>query len=167
MTDEVRVVGDPIALVVADTYFQARDAAEAIDIEYSMLPVNVVASAANKPGAPVLREDCPSNESFFYTAGDKEAVEAAIASAAHVTHYHTVINRITANTMEPRVCIGDYDTAQDRYTLYGGTQRPHQLRRQMAENIFGIRETQLRVIGSDVGGSFGMKSGQFPASTAP
>ena len=110
VTDEVRVVGDPIALVVADTYFQARDAAEAIDIEYSMLPVNVVASAANKPGAPVLHEDCPSNESFFYTAGDKEAVEAAIASAAHVTHYHTVINRITANTMEPRVCIGDYDS---------------------------------------------------------
>ena len=99
VTGKVMVVGDPIALVVAETYFQARDAAEAIEIEYEPLPVNVVASKANKPGAPVLREDCPSNESFFYTAGDKEAVEAAIASAAHVTQYHTVINRITANTM--------------------------------------------------------------------
>jgi carbon-monoxide dehydrogenase large subunit len=158
----VRVVGDPIAMVVAETYFQARDAVEAIEIEYEALPVNVVASEANKPGARALRADCPNNESFFYTAGDKEAVEAAIASAAHVTHYHTVINRITANTMEPRVCIGDYDSAEDRYTLYGGTQRPHQLRLQMAQHIFGIRETQLRVIGSDVGGSFGMKSGQFP-----
>ena len=162
VTGKVMVVGDPIAMVVAETYYQARDAAEAIEIEFDALPVNVVASEANKPGAPVLREDCPDNESFFYTAGDKDAVEAAIASAAHVTHYHTVINRITANTMEPRVCIGDYDKAEDRYTLYGGTQRPFQLRRQIAENIFGIRETQLRVIGSDVGGSFGMKSGQFP-----
>jgi len=162
VTGTVRVVGDPIAMVVAETYYQARDAVEAIEIDYEMLPVNVIASAANKPGAHALRPDCPSNESFFYTAGDREAVEAAIASAAHVTHYHTVINRITANTMEPRVCIGAYDHAGDRYTLYGGTQRPHQLRRQIAENIFGIRETQLRVIGSDVGGSFGMKSGQFP-----
>jgi carbon-monoxide dehydrogenase large subunit len=158
----VRVVGDPIAMVVAETYYQARDAAEAIDIDYEPLPVNVIASEANKPGALPLRADCPSNESFFYTAGDKDAVEAAIASAAHVTHYHTVINRITANTMEPRVGIGDYDPAEDRYTLYGGTQRQFQLRRQLAEDIFGIRETQVRVIGSDVGGSFGMKSGQFP-----
>ncbi|MDA0651947.1 MAG: xanthine dehydrogenase family protein molybdopterin-binding subunit [Proteobacteria bacterium] len=162
VTGKVMVVGDPIAMVVAETFYQARDAVEAIEIEYKSLPVNVIASDYNKPGAPVLRQDCPSNESFFYTAGDKEAVEAAIASAAHVTHYHTVINRITANTMEPRVCIGDYDSAEDRYTLYGGTQRPFQLRQQMAQHIFGIRETQLRVIGSDVGGSFGMKSGQFP-----
>ena len=73
-----------------------------------------------------------------------------------------VINRISANTMEPRVCIGDYDQAEDRYTLYAGTQRPHQLRRQLAEEIFHIRENQIRVVGSDVGGSFGMKSGQNP-----
>ena len=158
----VRVVGDPMALVVAESYFQARDAAEAIEIEYQPLPVNVVATMANQPGAHPLREDCPNNESFFYTAGDKEGVEAAIETAHHVTHLNTVINRITANTMEPRVCIGDYDSAQDRFTLYGGTQRQFQLRRQIAEDIFGIRETQLRVIGNDVGGSFGMKSGQFP-----
>ena len=160
--DKVMVVGDPIVMVVAETLNQARDAAEAIHIEFDTLPVVVIASEARSPDTPILRDDCPDNESFFYTAGDKEAVEAAIASAAHVTNLHMVINRITANTMEPRVCIGDYDSGEDLYTLHGGTQRPFQLRRQIAEDIFGIRETQVRVIGSDVGGSFGMKSGQFP-----
>jgi len=162
VTDKVMVVGDPIILVVAETLYQARDAAEAIEIGYQQLPVNVTAADARKPDAPVLRKDCSDNESFFYTAGDKATVEAAIASAHHVTKMNMTINRISANTMEPRVCIADYDQAEDRYTLHAGTQRPHQLRRQLAEEIFHIRENQIRVVGSDVGGSFGMKSGQNP-----
>jgi carbon-monoxide dehydrogenase large subunit len=94
--------------------------------------------------------------------GDKRAVEAAFAKAHHVTAQKLVFNRITAATMEPRGCIGEYDRRLERYTLYLGTQRPHGTRADMARRVFNISETQLRVVAGDVGGSFGMKGGHFP-----
>ncbi len=98
---EVKVTGDIVAMVVAESVNQGKDAAEQIIVEYEPLPVITESTQARAEGAPVLHEGCNDNEGYFYTAGDKEAVEAAIASAHHVTQLNTKINRITANTMEP------------------------------------------------------------------
>ena len=162
VTDEVKVVGDGVALVVAETVNQAKDAAELIEVGYEALPIHIATADATKPGSPAIWNDCPDNECFFFETGDKEAVAAAFARADHVTELRFVINRVSANTMEPRACIGDYDAKEDRYTLYAGSQRPHDLRRQLAENIFHVSESQVRVVAGDVGGSFGMKGGHFP-----
>jgi carbon-monoxide dehydrogenase large subunit len=160
--DRVRVVGDPVAFVVAETLAQAKDAAEAIIVDYQPLPVLIDIEKARAEGAPNLHDGCPDNEAYFYTAGDKDAVEAAIATAHHVTHLHMVINRITANTTESRACIGEYDTRDQRYTLTGGTQRPHLLRRTLAQDVLHVPETQVRCVIPEIGGSFGMKSGHNP-----
>src|SRR6185503_9251862 len=140
----------------------AKDAAERVVIEYDPVPVLVDAARARAPGAPVLHEDYRDNESFFFTAGNPRAVEAAFAKAAHVTRLRLRINRVTANTMEPRACVGDYSGAEDRYTLYGGTQRAWGLRHSLAEHVFKVPEHKVRVVTGDVGGSFGMKSGGYP-----
>ena len=160
--ERVMCVGDPVALVVAETLCQARDAAERIVVDYEPLPVLVTTADARLADSPTLHAECPDNECFYFTAGDKAATKAAIAGAHHVTRMHMVINRITANTMEPRACIGDYEPGEQRYTLYGGTQRPHLLRRNLAESVFYLPETKVRVIAPDIGGSFGMKGGHNP-----
>jgi carbon-monoxide dehydrogenase large subunit len=114
------------------------------------------------PGAPALWEGCRDNETFFFTLGDKGAVDSAFARAHHVSRLRLAINRVTAATMEPRGCIGDYDPRDERYTLTTGTQRPHSARHDIACSILGIPETQLRVVAGEVGGSFGMKGGHYP-----
>ncbi len=156
------LVGDPVAFVVAETIDEAKDAAERIAVEYEMLPSLTDTARVGEPGAPALHEGCPDNETFFYRLGDKAAVDAAFAKAHRVTRLRTAINRVTAATMEPRGCIGDWDRRDERYTLYVGTQRPHSTRHDIASDIFHIPETQLRVVAGDVGGSFGMKGGHFP-----
>ncbi|HEX9836889.1 MAG TPA: molybdopterin cofactor-binding domain-containing protein, partial [Alphaproteobacteria bacterium] len=156
------LVGDPVAFVVAETVDLAKDAAERIAVEYEALPSLIATDRVGAEGAPQLWEGCPSNETFFYPLGDKPAVEAAFAKAHHVTRLRLVINRITAATMEPRGCIGEYDARDDRYTLHVGTQRPHSTRHDIACNVFHIPENQLRVLSGEVGGSFGMKGGHFP-----
>jgi aerobic carbon-monoxide dehydrogenase large subunit len=156
------LVGDPVVFVVAESVLQAKDAAEAVQVEYEPLPSLTDTAQVGQPGTTVLWEGCPANETFFYTLGDKAAVEAGFARAHHVTTVKSAINRITAATMEPRCCIGDYDARDDRYTLYVGTQRPHSTRFDIANKIFHIPETQLRVVAGEVGGSFGMKGGHFP-----
>lgn len=161
-TEKVRFVGDQVAMVVADTLDQARDAAEAIVVEYEPLPALVRGIDARKPDAPTLHDGCDDNECFYYSAGDEAAVDDAIASAAHVTKLSLKVNRISPNTMEPRAAIGDYDHRMDRYTLYGGTQRMFLLRQTLAEHVLHVPETQVRVMTNDVGGSFGMKGGQHP-----
>jgi len=160
--DRARMVGDPVAMVVADTLDAAKDAAERVAVDYEPLPVLIDATRARAPGAPVLHDQCRDNESFFFTAGNKQAVEAAFAKAAHVTRLKLRINRVTANTMEPRACLGDYAPAEGRYTLYGGTQRAWGLRHNLAEHVFKVPEHKVRVITGDVGGSFGMKHGGYP-----
>ncbi len=159
---EVRRVGDPVAFVVADTINQAKDAAERIDIEYEELPSISSIEASSAPGTPAVWDDCPDNICFRHTQGDDAAVDSAFARAAHVIRDKFTINRVSANTMEPRGCIGHYDPGQDRYTLYTGLQNPHQVRGQLANDIFHLPETMFRVIPGDIGGSFGMRGGTYP-----
>ena len=159
--DQVKLVGDCVAFVVAETYAQARDAAELIDVDYESLPSVTDVEGAIAEGAPAVWPDCPDNISFFEEKGDAAAVDAAFARADHIVQQKMVVNRVTAVAMEPRGCLGDYDELQGRYTLYTGLQNPHPLRQQLAQEIFNIPETDVRVIPGDVGGSFGMRGGTY------
>ena len=160
--DRVRFVGDPVVMVVAETVALAKDAAECIAIDYEVLPAVTATARAMDTDAPAVWEDCSTNECFFQEVGDRAATEAALASADHVIRRHFVINRVSANTMEPRGCLGHYDAHEDRYTLYTAVQNPYRLRHELAETIFHLPETQFRVVTRDIGGSFGMRGGTFP-----
>ncbi len=157
----VRFVGDYVAFVVAETEAQAHDAAALIAVDYEPLPAIASIPDALAPGAPAVWDDCPDNICFFYSEGDAATVEAAIASAPHVVERDLSVNRITAVAMEPRGCIGAYDPRENRYTLHTGLQNPHQLRNELARNVFGVKETQVRVVSGDIGGSFGMRGGNY------
>src|SRR3954467_7766435 len=113
----VRYVGDPVAFIVAESLHQAKDAAELIDIEYEPLPAIATADAALAPGAPAVWDQNPGNEAFPHSAGDKAATDAAFARAARIVRHQVVVNRITANSMEPRGCLAQYDRAEERYTI--------------------------------------------------
>jgi carbon-monoxide dehydrogenase large subunit len=156
------LVGDPVAFVLAETVAQAKDAAERITVEYEALPALTDTGRIGQREGPALHQGCPDNETFFYTLGDKAAVEAAFAKAHHVTRLRTAINRVTAATMEPRGCLAEWDTRDERFTLYTGTQRPHGTRLDLATKVLKIPESQLRVVAGEVGGSFGMKGGHYP-----
>jgi aerobic carbon-monoxide dehydrogenase large subunit len=160
--ERAMLVGDPIAFIVAETVNLAKDAAERIEVDYETLPALTDTASAGSPGAPKLWSDCANNECFFYAIGDKAAVDAAFARAHHVTKLRMVFNRITANTMEPRGCVADYDDRLERTTIYVGTQRPHLTRADLAAKVFHKPETQFRIVAGDVGGSFGMKGSHFP-----
>jgi carbon-monoxide dehydrogenase large subunit len=160
--DRAMLVGDPIAFIVAETVNLAKDAAERIAVDYEPLPAVTDTATAGAPSAPKLWADCANNECFFYTLGDKAAVDAAFARAYHVTKLRMVFNRITAATMEPRGCIADYDDRLERTTIYVGTQRPHLTRADLAAKVFHKPENQFRIVAGDVGGSFGMKGSHFP-----
>src|SRR5215831_3758133 len=156
--DRVRWVGDYVAFVVAESAHQAADAAELIQVEYEPLPAAVSTAAALEPGAARVWDDAPDNISFVYLEGDKTATDAAFAGAAHVVRHKFVINRVTAATMEPRGCIGDYNRAADHYTIYTTLQRTHAYRSELAQRILKVPESKVRVVAGDIGGSFGMKS---------
>ncbi len=160
--DKVRVAGEAVCIVVAETLDEARDAAERVRIDYAPLPALTDPLKARLLDTPVIHAGCPDNEAFLFIEGDKAKVEAAFARAVHVTKLKVKVNRVTANTMEPRACIGDYDQGSGRYTLYAASQRPYSVRHGIAKHIFKIPETNVRVVAGDVGGSFGMKSGQYP-----
>ena len=160
--DRVKLVGEAVAVVIAETRNLARDAAELINVDFEPLPVVVDTATARKPGTPAIWEDCPDNETFFFGLGDKPRVDAAFATAHHVSKIRLEFNRVTHCTMEARGCIGDYDYREDRYTLYAGTQRPHATRTHIATLVMRIPETKLRLVSGEVGGSFGMKNDQFP-----
>ena len=158
--DTVRWVGDYVAFVVAETRNQAMDAAELIAVDYEVLPAVTSTAEAPKPGAPRVWEDCPDNICFVEQIGDKAAVDAAFAKAAHVVKGRFVINRVTAATMEPRGAVGDYNAADRRYTVYTPVQRPHPVRADLAK-LLNVPESKLRIVTGDTGGSFGMKSPIF------
>jgi aerobic carbon-monoxide dehydrogenase large subunit len=158
--DTVRWVGDYVAFVVAETRLQAMDAAELVAVDYAPLPAVTSTAEAPKPGAPRVWEDCPDNICFVAEFGDKAAVDAAFAKAAHVVKQRFVINRVTAATMEPRGAVGDYNAADRRYTVYTPIQRPHPVRADLAK-VLNIPESKLHVVTGDTGGSFGMKSPIF------
>jgi aerobic carbon-monoxide dehydrogenase large subunit len=161
-TDKVRAVGDRVAFVVAETLAQARDAAELLDIEYEPLPAVISIEDALKPGAPAVWDEAPDNVSVALMMGNKEAVDAAFASAEHVVSIKLVNNRIIANSIEPRATIGVYHPDSDAYTLYTTSQNPHGTRSHLAGPVLKIPENKLRVISPDVGGGFGMKGATYP-----
>jgi carbon-monoxide dehydrogenase large subunit len=156
---KVRHVGDPIAAVIAETADQARDAAEAIEVDIAELPAVVDMKAALVDGSPKVHDDLTSNLCFDwgFVEENKGAVEEAFASAAHVTSLELVNQRLVANPMEPRVAIGDYSRGTDEHTLYTTSQNPHVIRLLMGAFVLGIPEQRLRVISPDVGGGFGTK----------
>ena len=158
----VRNIGYPVVLVVADTESEARDASELIDVEYSPLPAVTSCYEAFKDGAPQLYDDCPNNESYFYEAGDKAATDAAFDKADHVVSQHLVINRVTANAMENRGVIGDFNPGDGRYTLRCGFQRPWLFRKSLADQAFKVPESKIRLVTDDIGGSYGLRGSIYP-----
>src|SRR6202030_587816 len=143
--DRVRWVGDYVAFVVAETKHQAADAAELIEVEYEPLPAVASTEAALTPGASLVWDDCPGNICFVHEVGDKAAVEAAFAGADRIVKRHLVVNRVTAATMEPRGAIADYNSAEDRYTIYTVLQRTHGYRAELAQ-IIRVPESRIRVV---------------------
>jgi aerobic carbon-monoxide dehydrogenase large subunit len=159
--DRVRYVGDPVAMVVAESVAQARDAAECVVVDYESLPSVTDTAAAAKPGAPSVWDECPDNVSNLFEAGDKAGADAAFARARHIVKRRYVISRVFAHYMEPRGAIGAYDPGEDRYTLYADCQYPHRVRNALAVNIFKVPESKVRVIAGDIGGGFGTKGWQY------
>ena len=160
--ERVRYVGDPVAFIVAESVNQARDAAELISVDYEILPAVVGAEAALAPGAPAVWDDNPGNEAFFHEMGDRGLVDSAFDKAVHVVRHKTVINRVTANSMEPRGCLAEYDPDHDRYTIRCTVQSVHGTRAALADRIFKLPHHQIRVICDNMGGGFGMKGGCYP-----
>lgn len=159
--NRARWVGDYVAFVVAETAAQAHDATELVEVDYEVLPAVTSTADAARSGAPLVWDDCANNIGFVELIGDKAAADAAFAKAHHVTKHRFVINRITAACMEPRGAVGIYNSADGRYTIYNGTQRPHGLRADLATQVLKVPESHVRVITGDVGGSFGMKTPIF------
>ena len=160
-TDKVRFVGDPVAFVVADTLLQAKDAAEAVEVDIDALPAVVRPEEAARPGAPLIHDEAPGNVALDYHFGDSEQVAAAFAKAAHVTRLKLVNSRVVVNAMEPRAAIGLHDPASGRFTLHAPSQGAFGMRGNMAE-ILKVEPKQVRILTGHVGGSFGMKSAPFP-----
>ncbi len=159
--DRVRWSGDYVAFVVAETQWQAMNAAELIEVEYEVLPALVSTAQADAPGAPRVWDECKDNVCFVELVGDKAAADAGFANAAHVVRQRFIINRVTAATMEPRGCVGDYSAADGRYTIYTTLQRAHVFRSELAQKVLRVPDNNVRVIAGDIGGSFGMKSPIF------
>jgi carbon-monoxide dehydrogenase large subunit len=160
--DKVRFVGDRVAFVVAETATEARDAAELIEVDYEPLPAVVTLEDAAKDGAPKVWDDnAMGNVGFRLMFGNKDATDAAFAKAKHVVKLRVENNRLSPVAMEPRVAIGDYNAADDFYTLYSSSQNPHGARMEMS-HVFHVPENRIRVVAPDVGGGFGLKGGPFP-----
>ena len=156
----VRWAGDPVAFVIAETTAEAMDAAELIEVDYEPLPAVTATATAFDAGQPQVWPEAPNNICYVWQGGDKATTDAAFATADKVIKYKAVINRVTAATMEPRAALSHYDAAADRYTVYTTLQRAFAYRAQIAEMI-RVQESKLRVVATDVGGSFGMKSALF------
>ena len=158
-TGKVRHVGEPIAAVVAETLAQARDAAEAIDVDITELPAVINMKDALKADAPKVHDDLKNNLCYDwgFVEENKAAVEEAFQKAAHVTTLELRNNRLVANPMEPRVAVGDFARGTGDHTLYTTSQNPHVIRLLMGAFVLGIPEHKLRVVAPDVGGGFGTK----------
>lgn len=152
---KVRHVGDPVAFIVAETPAQARDAADAVAVEYDPLPASVDAVAAMAAEAALIHDEAPGNVSFRWEKGDRARTDEAFRSAARIVRTRLVNNRIVINPLETRAAIGAWDG--ERFTLYTSSQGPHSLRTQLAKHIFNMPTEAFRVVTTDVGGSFGMK----------
>ena len=154
---KVRHVGDPVAVVVAETRQQAKDAAERIEIEFGELPAVSGLREAIAPGAPLVHENAPGNLCYDWHIGDKDAVDAAFGRADKVVKLDLTNNRLIPNAMEPRAAVGDFDPTSGDFTLYTTSQNPHVIRLLMGAFVLHIPENRLRVVAPDVGGGFGSK----------
>ncbi|HYF08972.1 MAG TPA: molybdopterin cofactor-binding domain-containing protein, partial [Acetobacteraceae bacterium] len=155
--DRVRHVGDPVAFVVAGTAKQARDAAEAIEVEYEVLPAVTDLATATDAGQPQVWESAPNNTCFDWHAGDKAKTDALFAQAAHVTRMTVVNNRVVVASMEARAAVAEYDAARNHWTLTTNTQGSWLVQQLLADVVFKLPKSQFRVVTPDVGGGFGMK----------
>ena len=160
--DKARHVGDTLAAVIAETRWQAHDAAEAVEVDYEPLPALTDVARALDEGAPIVHEAFATNLAFELDIGDAAATAAGFAAASHVATLELINNRLTANSIEPRAYLGHYDGATEHYTFWSTSQTPHMLRRWIAEHSLKIPEHKLRVIAPDVGGGFGMKVYHYP-----
>jgi carbon-monoxide dehydrogenase large subunit len=155
-------VGDSVAVVIAESLAQARDAAEKVNVDYEVLPAVADPAQAQAAGAPQIHEVAPKNTIYQWHLGDKGKTDAAFQSAAHVTKLDIVNNRLVPNAIEPRAAIGEYDSGTGQFTLWNTTQNPHVARLVIAAFIGMAPEHKLRVIAPDVGGGFGSKIFIYP-----
>ena len=163
---KVRHVGDPVAVVIAETLLQARDAAELVEVDYDTLPAVVNAGDARKPGAAVVHDIAPDNTCYVWALGTKDATDKAFASAKHVTTLAFANNRLIPNAIEPRAALAQYSRADESYTLHVASQNPHVERLLMTAFVLGLPEHKVRVIAPDVGGGFGSKIFLYAEETA-
>src|SRR6266850_1211651 len=160
--ETVRFAGQAVAVVIAETKNQARDAAEAVVVNYEELPAAADIRAAIKPGAPQLHPEAPGNVIYDWTIGDEAATDAAFKSAANVVSLDITNNRLVPNAMEPRAAIGEYNDAEEHFTLYTTSQNPHVARLVLSAFYNIAPEHKLRVVAPDVGGGFGSKIFIYP-----
>jgi carbon-monoxide dehydrogenase large subunit len=153
----VRHVGDPVAVVIADTLGQARDASELLAVDYAVEPAVTDMTEALKPDAPLVFAEVPGNVCYDWQLGDPAAIAEALGKAARVVKLDLVNNRLVPNAMEPRAAIGDFDRATGEHTLFTTSQNPHVIRLLMGAFVLHIPEAKLRVVAPDVGGGFGSK----------
>jgi carbon-monoxide dehydrogenase large subunit len=156
-SERVRHVGDPVAVVIAETRPQARDAADLVAVAYEVLKPVVGTADAAKAGAPQVHDEAKGNTCFDWEIGDKAATDAAFAKAAKIATLDLVNTRMAPNAIEPRCAIGEYEPSTGQYTLHTTTQNPHVIRLLMAAFVLHIPEHKLRVVSPDVGGGFGSK----------
>jgi carbon-monoxide dehydrogenase large subunit len=162
----VRHVGEPVALVVAETVAQAADAASTVQVKIDPLPCVTNLEDAVAPGAPVIWPDAPGNVAIRWDSGDSAEIDASFARAAHVTRLKLVNSRVFANAIEPRAGIAQYDKATDRYTWITPSQGVRYMLRVMCDQVFNIPDEKMRVLTYDVGGAFGSKEQPYPEDIA-
>jgi carbon-monoxide dehydrogenase large subunit len=154
---KARYVGEPVAVVIGETAYAAKDGAEAVQVDYEPLPGVADGKKAHQKGAPQLFDDIPQNQCFYWTIGDKAATDAAFKSAAKVVSQPLINQRLIPNAIEPRASMASYSPGTGDLTLWVTSQNPHVHRLLMAAFVLGIPETKMRVISPDVGGGFGSK----------
>lgn len=159
--DRARFVGEPVAVVIAESQAAARDAAERVTVDYEPLPMVTVTTEAADAAAPIVWEDAASNVCVDSETGDAAAADAAFTRAAHVVRLETCINRVTGVPLEPRAAVATYDEASGRYTLYAGSGGSHRQRGDLAV-VLGVPESAVRVVAHDVGGNYGTRNGFYP-----
>ncbi|MGB7077957.1 MAG: xanthine dehydrogenase family protein molybdopterin-binding subunit [Xanthobacteraceae bacterium] len=160
-TDKARFVGEAVAMVVGKTVYAAKNGAEAIEIDYEILPAVVETAAAARQDAPIVHEGIRSNVCFDSEIGDEAATDAAFARAAHVTRFETWVQRVTGVPMEPRAALASYDAATGRYTVYAGNGGAVRLKNDLAL-MLGVTPDKVRVFMQDVGGNFGTRGMIYP-----
>src|SRR5437660_8319675 len=155
--ETVRFVGQAVAVVIAETKNQARDAAGAVAVNYEELPAAADIRSAIKPGAPQLHPEAPGNVVYDWALGDEAAVKGAFSKAANMVTLELTNNRLVPNAMEPRAAIAEYNEAEEHFTLYTTSQNPHVARLVLSAFYNIAQEHKLRVAAHDVGGGFGSK----------